>query len=165
MKSTAAIYLAIAGIFLAGITLDVPACAQQNPFAVPAPYTPQSNTALSITGTIRFSSRSISIHGKSYPLTLSHTLTADELAAAKPLFSIDSATSGFLYKASIPANAPMLNGNTLCGATCTWVLAVYTAPDQLNLAFITGAFVPSLAPGALMHSSNVTGTYWYAKER
>jgi len=165
MKPIAAVHLALAGLFLGVITLDVPARAQQNPFAVPTPYTPQSNTALSVTGTIRFSSKSISIHGKSYPLTLSHALTADELAAAKPLFSIDTATSGFLYKASIPGNAPMLNRNTLCGATCTWVLAVYTAPDQLNLAFITGTAAPGLAPGALMHSSNVTGTYWYAKER
>ena len=59
----------------------------------------------------------------------------------------------------------MLNGNTLCGTTCTWVLAVFTAPDQLNLAFITGDAAPSLAPGALMKSSNVTGTYWYARQR
>jgi len=139
--------------------------AQPNPFAVPAPYTAQSKTALSITGTIRFSSKSISIHGKSYPLTLTHTLAADELAAALPLFSIDNATSGFVFKTFIPANAPMLNDNTLCGATCTWVLAVYTSPDQLNLAFIKGDAMPSLTPGALMNSSNVTGTYWYAKER
>ena len=165
MKLTATVFLFVAGLFLAVTTLAIPACAQQNPFAVPTPYTPQSNTALSITGTIRFSSRSISIHGKSYPLTLTHTLTAHELAAAKPLFSIDTATRGFLYKTSIPGNAPMLNGNKLCGATCTWVLVVYTAPDQLNLAFIKGDAAPSLAPGALMHSSNITGTYWYAKER
>jgi len=59
----------------------------------------------------------------------------------------------------------MLNGNSICNAKCTWVLAVYTAPDQLNLAFITGDAAPSLAPGALMNSSNVTGTYWYAKQR
>jgi hypothetical protein len=165
MKLTATVFLFVAGLFLAVTTLAIPACAQQNPFAVPTPYTPQSNTALSITGTIRFSSRSISIHGKSYALTLSHALTADELAATKPLFSIDTATSGFLFQTSIPANAPMLNGNSICNAKCTWVLAVYTAPDQLNLAFITGDATPSLAPGALMHSSSVTGTYWYAKER
>jgi hypothetical protein len=152
-------------IAVLGLLLTTPAHAQQDPFATAAPYTPQSNTALSITGTIRFSSRSISIHGKPYALKLWHTLTADELQNSKQLFSIDMATSGFLFQASIPTNAPMLNGNTLCGATCTWVLAVYTAPDQLNLAFITGAATPSLAAGALMKSSDVSGTYWYAKAR
>jgi len=165
MKLIAAVSLAVAGLFLAVTKLDVPAYAQQNPFVAPAPYTPQSNTALSITGTIRFSSKSISIHGKSYPLTLSHALTAEELVNAKPLFSIDTATSGFLFQTSIPADAPMLNKNTLCSAKCTWVLAVYTAPDQLNLAFFTGDATPNLAAGALMKSSNVSGTYWYAKER
>jgi len=165
MKLIVAVFFAVAGLLLGVTTLSIPAHAQQNPFAVPFAYTPQSNTALSITGTIRFSAKSISIHGKSYPLTLSHALTADELAVAKPLFSIDTATSGFLFQTSIPANAPMLNGNTLCNAKCTWVLAVYTAPDQLNLAFITGDATPSLAAGALMHSSSVSGTYWYAKQR
>ena len=164
MKQIAVRLLPVAGLLLV-VTTFVDARAQHDPFAVPAAYTAQSNTALSITGTIRFSSKSISIHGKSYPLTLSHALTADELANARPLFSIDTATSGFLFQTSIPGSAPMLNGNTLCGAKCTWVLAVYTAPDQLNLAFITGDATPSLAPGALMHSSSVSGTYWYAKER
>jgi hypothetical protein len=118
---------------------------------------------MSITGTVRFSSKSISIRGRSYPLMLTHTLTAQELNDAKPLFSIDKATSGFLFQVSIPAKAPMLNRNTLCGEKCTWVLAVYTAPDQLNLSFITGSATPSLAPGALMNSSNMSGTYWYVK--
>jgi len=165
MKPIASIFFVAAGIFLAVTTLNAPAHAQQDPFTVSASYTPQSNTALSITGTIRFSSKSIGIHGKFYPLTLAHMLTADELTNAKPLFSIDTATSGYLFQTSIPVNAPMLNGNSTCNAKCTWVLAVYTAPDQLNLAFITGDATPSLAPGALMHSSNVTGTYWYSKER
>jgi len=165
MKPIAALFFATAGLVLSAAAVAVPARAQQNPFAIPAAYTAQSKTAMSITGTVRFSSKNISIHGKLYPLTLTHTLTAAELTDAKKLFSIDTATSGFLYKTSIPANAPMLNGNTLCGATCTWVLAVYTAPDQLNLSFITGAATPSLAPGALMNSSDVSGTYWYAKQR
>jgi hypothetical protein len=165
MKPAAAFFFALSGFFLAATQLAVPAHAQNDPFATLSAYTPQSNTALSITGTIRFSSKSISIHGKSYPLTLSHTLSAAELSNSKPLFSIDTVTSGFLFQTSIPANAPMLNGNSICNAKCTWVLAVYTAPDQLNLAFITGDAAPSLAPGALMNSSNVTGTYWYAKQR
>ena len=139
------------------------AAGAQTPFATSTPYTPQSNTALSITGTVRFSEKAIGINGKTYPLTLTHTLTATELQDSTTLFSIDTATSGYLFKVSIPGNAPMLNHNTLCSGACTWVLAVYTAPDQLNLAFFTGDASPGLAHGALMQSSNVSGTYWYAK--
>jgi hypothetical protein len=165
MRLTRTTILAAWILVAAAATGPSAAPAQQNPFAASAFYTAQSNTALSITGTVRFSSKAIGINGKSYPLTLAHTLTAEELANAKPVFSIDNATTGYLFKTSIPGNAPMLNKNSLCNAKCTWALVVYTAPDQLNIAFFTGDATPSLVAGAISKSPSLSGTYWYAKVR
>jgi hypothetical protein len=165
MRSIRSSVLAASIVALAAAVVPLTATAQQNPFATPAYYTAQSNTALSITGTVRFSSKAIGINGKSYPLTLTHTLSPEELTNAKPVFSIDNATTGYLFKTSIPGNAPMLNKNSLCNAKCTWALVVYTAPDQLNIAFFTGDATPSLATGAISNSSSLSGTYWYARVR
>ena len=121
-----------------------------------------SKSAASITGDVAIGNEKISINFASYPLAQIKVLTPLELSAA---FDADSNAGGIgsLYRLSVPGAKKLLHGNTLCAGDETQWVATYVAGKTLQLAFFSGAAMPVFTIDALGSSTNLCGTYTYAR--
>jgi hypothetical protein len=140
----------------------------------PANWTAMSHTAQAITGDVETSRNNILLLNKPYPLTLVRDLRGNELQESAKLLSIEAVASpsleGRLFRTSIPATAPLINGNTICGReNAEWVLVLTThaeasgsnTGDWLYMAFFSGDAEPVLQTQALGNSKALCGTYNY----
>ncbi len=97
-----------------------------------------------------------------FPIAQIRKLDPKEISAA--FDGVDAATgSGNLYRLSIPAAKKFLHKNSLCGAEETQWMVTYVSGRSLQLAFFSGATPPLFTSEAIANSTNLCGTYTYAK--
>jgi hypothetical protein len=121
-----------------------------------------SSNALAITGDIRIAAARLTINYANFPLAQIRTVTPAEVSA---VFDADSNApiSGNLYRLHVPAQQQFLRHNTLCGHDDTEWIVTYAAGRNLQVAFFSGTGAPALTVDALAHSSDLCGTFTYAR--
>jgi hypothetical protein len=121
-----------------------------------------SNTARSITGDVTLADEKIVINFGAFPMAKARALEKAEIGA---LFDADSNTPGdaSLYRLSIPASKKFLNKNSLCGGEDTQWMVTYVSGRSLRLAFFSGPKAPILTFEAISNSTDLCGTFAYAK--
>jgi hypothetical protein len=121
-----------------------------------------SSTAHSITGDVTLSDEKLTINFINFTIAQIRKLDPKEISAA--FEAADGTTgSGNLYRLNIPAARKFLHKNSLCGADDTQWMATYVAGRSLQLAFFSGEKPPLLTPEGIANSTNLCGTYSYAK--
>jgi hypothetical protein len=136
--------------------------------AVPAitqelgPWRAANSTAESITGDVAFGETKIAINFSSFPLA---RIRALEPAEVSSVFDVDSSSGarGTLYRLDIPAAKKFLHKNSLCGSEDTQWIAAFVAGRTLHLAFFSGQKMPVFTPDAIANSTDMCGTFLYAR--
>jgi hypothetical protein len=123
---------------------------------------PASSTANSITGDISLGETKMSINY--VPFTLAH-IRRLEPAEAAAAFDPDNPAEGGgnLYRLEIPASRRFLHHNTLCGSEDTEWMVTYSDGHSLQVAFFSGANMPDLTVDALAKTTDLCGTFSYAR--
>ena len=121
-----------------------------------------STTARSITGDVALSDEKISINFSSFPIARVRSLLPSELSA---IFEADSSAGGnaSLYRLDIPATKKFLRHNTLCGSDDVKWMVTYASGHSLQLAFFSAQTPPVLTPEAIAQTTDLCGTFSYAK--
>jgi hypothetical protein len=125
-------------------------------------WRPTSNTARSITGDVTLSDEKITINFSGFTMARIRTLENAEISAAFDADN-DAPGTGSLYRLNIPGTKKFLNKNTLCGNEDTQWVVTYVSGRSLHLAFFSGQKAPVLTRDALSNSSDLCGTFLYAK--
>ena len=121
-----------------------------------------SNTATSITGDIALSDAKVTINFTAFPIVQARTLAAAEVASAFDA-DVNSGGTGVLYHLTVPAAKRFLHHNTLCGSEDTQWMATYVSGRTLQVAFFSGTGAPVFTFDALQHSTDLCGTYTFAR--
>jgi hypothetical protein len=121
-----------------------------------------SNTATSITGDIALSDAKVTINFTAFPIVQARTLAAAEVASAFDA-DVNSSGTGALYHLTVPAAKRFLHHNTLCGSEDTQWMATYVSGRMLQIAFFSGTGAPLFSFDALQHSTDLCGTYTFAR--
>ena len=144
------------------LTLSLPLIAQER-----GSWSPASKTAQAITGDITFSDSRMTINFFTLTIAEIRPLTPSEISAAfDTAESTGTATTGHLYRLSIPGDKRFLHKNTLCGSDETQWMATYVSGKsgkQLQIAFFSNATPPVFTIEALRDSPNLCGTFSYAR--
>jgi hypothetical protein len=121
-----------------------------------------SNNALAITGDLHITAAKITINFLNFPLAQIRALKPEEVSA---VFDADAnaAISGNLYRLTVPAEQRFLRHNTLCGHDDTEWMATWASGRSLQVAFFSGTDAPVLTVDALAHTSDLCGTFTYAR--
>lgn len=121
-----------------------------------------STTAKSITGDVAFAGQKLIINFAAFTIAQLRELTPDEVSAA---FNADrdGGGTGNLYRLEIPADRRFLHKNTLCGSEDTQYMATYVLGHNLQIAFFSGAKMPTLSVDALANATNLCGTFSYVR--
>jgi hypothetical protein len=121
-----------------------------------------SSTAQSITGDVALSADKIAINFASFTIAQIRALQPGE---ANAVFEADPSpgADGNLYRLSISGAQKFLHKNTLCGSENVQWLATYVAGRTLHLAFFSGNKMPVLTPEAIANSTDLCGTFTYAR--
>ena len=136
--------------------------------SVPAPaqdggnWRAASSTARAITGDIAFFNQKLALGFSAFTVAQIRGLQPGEIAA---LFNGAEASrgSGNLYRLSIPGDKRFLHKNTLCGSEETQWAATFASGKTLQIAFFSGAAMPTLTPEAMADAPNLCGTFSYVR--
>ena len=121
-----------------------------------------STTSNSITGDISITPSQVSINFLGFPLVQARTLVPTEVSAAFDA-DINAGATGVLYHLTIPATQKFLHHNTLCGTEETQWMATYVSGRTLQIAFFSGQEAPVLTFEAISKSTDLCGTFTYAR--
>ena len=121
-----------------------------------------STTANSITGDISIADAKVTIDFYVFPLVQARTLNPAEVAAAFDA-DVNAGHTGVLYHLTVHAAQRFLHKNTLCGTEDTEWMATYVFGHTLQVAFFSGPQPPVFAFDALRNSTDLCGTYTYAR--
>jgi hypothetical protein len=121
-----------------------------------------SNTATSITGDITISESKLSINFKTYVIASIRNLRPEEVSAVFDA-DVNTAGPGTVYRLNIPAAQRFGHKNTLCGSDDTHYMVTWASGKTLQVAFFSGDALPVFTFDAISHSSNLCGTYTYAR--
>ncbi len=121
-----------------------------------------STTARGVTGDIAFTDTKIAINFSGFTVAQIRTLEPAEIGA---LFnaSADAGGSGNLFRTDIPGDKHFLHKNTLCGSEETQWVVTYVAGKTLQLAFFSGAAMPTLTAEGIANTTSLCGTYAYVR--
>jgi hypothetical protein len=145
---------ATASLFLA---LSLPCAAQDRGY-----WQAASKNAVSITGDISLSDSKVTINYATFLIAPVRALTPVEVSAVFDA-DVNTAGNGALYHLNVPAAKRFLNHNTLCGSDVTQWMATYVSGRALRVAFFSGDTPPVFTMDALANSTDVCGTYTYAR--
>lgn len=119
------------------------------------------STAEAITGDIAISDTKITINFAAFTIAQIRRLNASEVMA---VFNADAgAGTGNLYRLDIPATRRFLHHNTLCGGEDTQWMATFVEGHNLRMALFSGATMPSLTMESVNNSTDLCGTFSYAR--
>ena len=121
-----------------------------------------SSNASQITGDIGISDNKFTINFIGYSLAPIRKLTPAEGGAAFDI-DVNAPGGGNLYRLSVPGDKRFLHHNTLCGSEETQWMVTYVEGRTLHVAFFSGADMPVLTAEALANSTDVCGTFSYAR--
>jgi hypothetical protein len=121
-----------------------------------------SSTAQSITGDVMLYDEKILINFSSFPMSRIRSLEPGEVGA---VFDADTTVggTGSLYRLNIPATKKFGHRNTLCGTEDVQWMAAYVGGRVLHLAFFSGEKAPVFTLGAISDSTDLCGTFSYAR--
>ncbi len=121
-----------------------------------------SKSARSITGDISLSNSKITINFMQFTIVRMRGLENAEISA---VFNPDTAPdgTGSLYRLDIDGMRKFLHKNTLCGNENVEWMATYASSRSLEVAFFSGEKQPVMTAEALMNSTDMCGTYTYAR--
>jgi len=120
-----------------------------------------SSNARAITGDIFLADEKLTINFLSYTMVRIRGLDKAEMSAGFP--GSNGQGSASLYRMDIPASRQFLHKNSLCGGEDTEWMATYVSGRSLQLAFFSGQKPPVFTPDAISNSTDLCGTYSYAK--
>lgn len=145
--------VAFAGVLLAGSL----ASAQEKGY-----WRAASSNAGSITGDIELSDTKISINFSGFTIAQIRKLAPPEISA---VFAAESngIASGNLYRLKIPAEKRFLHHNSICGSDDTEWMVTSVVERTMYVAFFSGANTPEFTPEAMTNSTNLCGTFIYAR--
>jgi hypothetical protein len=142
-----------AGLFLiGGLTLQ----AQEK-----GAWRAASSNARTITGDLVISDEKLTVNFLSFTMVRIRALDKAEISAGFPQSNGQGSAS--LYRMDIPAARQFLKKNSLCGAESTEWMATYVVGRTLQLAFFSGQKPPVFTLDGIANSSDLCGTYAYAK--
>jgi hypothetical protein len=121
-----------------------------------------STTANSITGDISISESKVSINFVSFPVVKVRSLVPAEVSAVFDS-DISAGGTGVLYRLSVPASKHFLHHNSLCGTEETQWMATFASGHTLQVAFFSGTNAPEFTFDAISKSTDLCGTYTYAR--
>jgi hypothetical protein len=121
-----------------------------------------NRTANSITGDIALSGTKLTINFLTFPLVEARTLQPAEVSSAFDA-DVNAGATGVLYHVTVPAGQRLLHHNTLCGTEDTHWMATYVSGRTLEVAFFSGADAPVFTLDAIANSTNLCGTFTYAR--
>lgn len=121
-----------------------------------------SKNASAVTGDITISDLKITIGFKAFPLASIRDLKPAEVSAVFDA-DVNTAGPGTLYRLKVPAEQRFEHKNTLCGTQDTQWMAAYVVGKTLSVAFFSGEEAPVFTFDAIWHSTNLCGTYTYAR--
>jgi hypothetical protein len=122
-----------------------------------------NQTARTITGDVLLSDERISINFARFTISRARALEPSEISAAFDADTTVAGGSGNLYRLNIPGSQKFLNRNTLCGSEPVLWMATYAQGRSLKLAFFSSEKLPVFTLEALANSSDLCGTFVYAK--
>jgi hypothetical protein len=125
-------------------------------------WTAASSNAKSITGDLTIGPSKLGINFAGFPLAPIRQLTKDEGSAAFDVVG-NEGLGGELYRVTIPGSRRFLHHNTLCGTDDTQWMATFVAGRTLYVDFFSGSDMPKLTIDALANSTNLCGTFIYAR--
>ncbi len=126
-------------------------------------WRPLSTTAKGVTGDVLFTETKIVINFAGFTLAQIRSLQPAEIGALFNLPSDQLNGDGNLFRTEIPAEKKFLHKNTLCGAEQTQWVASYVTGKTLQLAFFSGAKMPTLTPEGMADTTSLCGTYTYTR--
>ena len=97
------------------------------------------------------------------PFTIAQIRKLEPAEAAALFASEDNPGPGFLYRLNIPAAQRFFHKNTLCGSEDTQWMVTSVTGKRLHVAFFSGATPPVLTFEALNKSTDLCGTFAYAR--
>lgn len=121
-----------------------------------------SSTATSITGDINIGDSRVTIDFTVFPLAAIRKLAPAEVSAAFDA-DVNAGGTGNLYRLNIPAAKRFLRRNTLCGTEDIQWMATYVSGKTLQVAFFSGENPPVFTVDALANSTDLCGTFMYAR--
>ena len=121
-----------------------------------------SSTANSITGDIALSDAKLTINFLAFIVVQARDLKPEEVSAAFDA-DINAGGTGKLYHLTIPAAQRFLHKNTLCGTEDTHWMATFVSGRNLQIAFFSGAEAPNFSFDAIRNSTDLCGTFTYAR--
>jgi hypothetical protein len=121
-----------------------------------------SSSATSITGDISISDEKVFLNFYGFPVARIRDLDPGEVSAA---FDVDTNAGGrgHLYRLSIPGSRKFLHKNSLCGSEDTQWMAAFVEGRSLHIAFFSGPKMPVFTPEAFANSTDLCGTFTYAR--
>jgi hypothetical protein len=121
-----------------------------------------STTARSITGDITVADETFTLNFYTVAMSKIRVLAAGEVSA---VFDTDASTGGpgNLYRLYIPAEKKFLHKNSLCGSESVQWMAAYAHGNTLQIAFFSGMKPPTFTLEAISNSTDLCGTYTYAR--
>lgn len=121
-----------------------------------------SNTASSITGDIILSAERLTINFTNYTVTRMRALKPEEISGVFDLEPEIVSHAG-LYRMNIPGDKRFLHKNTLCGSEDVQWMVAYATGHELRVAFFSNAKIPSFKREDIMNSTDLCGTFTYAR--
>jgi hypothetical protein len=121
-----------------------------------------SNNALAITGDLHITAAKITIDFVNFPLAQIRALKPEEVSAVFDA-DVNAGLSGNLYRLTVPAEQRFLRHNTLCGHDDTEWMVTWASGRSLQVAFFSGTDAPVLTVDVLAHTSDLCGTFTYAR--
>jgi hypothetical protein len=150
------------GRFVCAIVGLVVACCVSAKAQEAGAWRASSQTAMSVTGDISISDERLFINFYGFPMARIRDLEPGEVSA---VFDVDSNAGGRgrLYRLSIPGSRRFLHKNSLCGSEDTQWMAAFVEGRSLHIAFFSGQKMPVFTVEAFANSTDLCGTYTYAR--
>jgi hypothetical protein len=150
------------GRLVCAIVGSVLACCASTKAQEAGAWRASSSSATSITGDISISDEKLFLNFYGFPMARIRDLEPGEVSAA---FDVDSNAGGrgHLYRLSIPGSRKFLHKNSLCGSEDTQWMAAFVEERSLHIAFFSGQKMPVFTPEAFANSTDLCGTFSYAR--
>jgi hypothetical protein len=121
-----------------------------------------STNAVAITGDINIGELKLSLNFNMFPLAPIRRLKPVEVSAVFDA-DVSAGIEGSLYRLKVPAWKAITKKNTLCGSEDTQWMATYVSGRNLQVAFFSGDDEPVFTFDAVQKSSDLCGTFVYAR--